>query len=140
MKIVLGYPPNYSEIRAHFTAPKNTYYAYGDTLYNPDGNEVPEDIVFHESVHSQQQGNNPQQWWADYILNKEFRKSQEVEAFSKQLKFIKKSIETLKEDYKIGGAKILKDALEEMARNLSSDMYKLNLTYQQAYTLIRKYE
>lgn len=130
MKQIVDYPPNYQEIRKHFTAPKNTYYTYGNTIYNPDGNEIPEDILFHESIHSKQQQHFgvPELWWARYIIDKDFRQNQEVEAYKKQLDFIKKHT----------NSKIAKEALEEMARNLSSNLYNLGISYQQAYTLIRK--
>lgn len=130
MKQVVGYPPNYQEIRRNFIAPPNTYYAFGDTIYNPDGNEIPEDVLFHEAIHSKQQKafGVPELWWAKYIFDSSFRLSQEVEAYAGQLKFIRKHF----------SARATKEALEEMARNLSSPLYKLNISYPQAYTMIRK--
>lgn len=36
---------------------KNTFWTYGDTIYNPGGHELPENIIAHEETHSEQQLN-----------------------------------------------------------------------------------
>lgn len=131
MKEVVGYPPNYEEIKRNFILAKNTYFCYGDTIFNPDGNPIPEDVIFHESIHSKQQKEfgTPELWWTKYILDNSFRCSQEVEAFAHQLGFLRKYVPS----------NVSKLVLEEMAINLSSPLYKLDITYQKAFTMIRKF-
>lgn len=131
MQVRNEYPPNYEQIRLKFKAFPNTVYCFGETIYNPDGIEVPEDIIYHEWVHSEQQKvfGTPELWWAKYIVDAEFRTEQEVEAYAKQFQWIRKHT----------NSNIAKLALEEMSVNLSSPMYKTGLTYQQAFTRIRKY-
>lgn len=122
MKIVVGNPPNIEEIIKHFPdRPTNTVYCYGDTLYNPDGNQVPEDVVYHEYIHSKQQ-TDPEVWWKRYLIDPEFRKNQEVEAYSAQYEYIKKHV----------GKKVSDIMLNDFAQNLSDPMYSLGITQSEA--------
>jgi hypothetical protein len=129
VKIVDKFPPNYSEIKAGGLSDENSIFCYGDIIYNPKGKEIPIDIHFHEEIHSGQQKlyASPQFWWFKYIHDKEFRKSQEEEAFSKQYNFVKKLYKNKEQ----------KQALDEFATILSSKMYKLDITKSQAETIIR---
>ena len=129
MKIVKGSPPNIHAIRlAGMVVDDNSVFCYNDTIFVPSGKELSPDIEYHERIHSQQQDGNAEQWWNRYLSDKEFRKSQELEAFIGQYLFIKKHVPT----------KIAEEWLEEMAHILSSPQYALTLTFYQAKTLIRK--
>jgi len=130
MEILNQKPPNYEEIKRIINPPDNALFPWGDKIYNPSGKEIPPDIQFHEQVHIKQQKSfsDPSVWWTKWLLDKEFRRAQELEAFSAQLLFIKKFYP----------AKAVKEALNEMAENLSKN-YKLGITISQANTLIRKY-
>ena len=60
MKIVKSNPPNIDLILvSDLKPPKDAFFCYGDTVYNPSGREILPDIEFHESIHTKQQGNDP---------------------------------------------------------------------------------
>lgn len=127
MKVVNKYPPNWQEIKTSLDYTNTTIFAYGDTIYNPFNVEIPEDIHFHETIHQQQQQNNPDWWWKRYLIDKDFRLEQELEAYTEQCKYVKN----------LYGNKGFKDCLEECATNLSSSLYGNIATKAQAETLIR---
>lgn len=128
MKIVKEYPPNIHEIKTALPIKDGDVFCYGDFIYNPSGNELPPDIIFHENIHKKQQENQqPAVWWTRYLEVKSFRAEKELEAYRGQYKFIK-------ENYL---AKAHKEALDELALNFSS-MYGLGISFNQAKTLIRK--
>lgn len=123
------YPPNYQLLVEAFNPPKTTVFVYGDTIYNPSGEEVPPDVVVHERVHMRQQKEfaHPDLWYAQYIYDKKFRLEQEVEAYATQYKFLK--------DNGLP-AQGLKEALHEFAYALAHD-YKTGVDTYKAKTLIR---
>lgn len=127
MKTIKGYPPNYAQILEYLSPPKDAVFAYGETIFNPSGENIPEDILFHEYVHSQQQLSfpSPDLWWNEYLINVKFRYLQELEAYANQLNFIKKHI-----------PKAYKEALFELASNLSG-MYNIPISHLQASERIR---
>ena len=128
MKIVNEKPPNYLDISLSLSLTGfQPIFAYGDTLYNPHELDIPEDVLFHENIHCTQQGDNPTIWWTKYMLDSDFREDQEVEAFAGQLNFIKKYYPNT----------AVKEAEEEMASNLSSKLYNLGISREQAKTAIR---
>lgn len=122
-------PPNIEEIRRAGLGNEGTIYTYGDTIYNPSGEEIPEDIEFHEFIHSKQQKayGSVENWWVKYCWDKEFRLEAEVEAYASQYAVIRKS-------YPV---KACREALDEFASNLSSNMYQLYITKSRAESLIR---
>jgi hypothetical protein len=90
MKIVIGRPPIFDEVKKHFNFDeKVTVFTYGDTIYNPGNGFISDDLMVHESVHMDQQGNDPKSWWDKYLADCSFRLSQELEAYSKQWRFFK---------------------------------------------------
>lgn len=133
MKIIKSYPSNYAIIRATLNPNKNTIYCWGDIIYNPSGEEIPEDVLFHESVHSAQQGKDIAVWWARYVRDKDFRQEQEVQAFGAQYEFVKRKVKKLNIQ---GKHIILKECMDELANNLK-DNYKLNLSFGEAESKIR---
>lgn len=124
------YPPNYAVIKDTLNPPDSSLYAYDNVIYNPSGRTVYEDEKIHEEVHFAQQAQYTtiDIWWTKYLMDKDFRLEQEVEAYNKQYLFLKNVIRN----------KELKIALQEMAHALSHD-YGLGITYSQAETMIRKY-
>ena len=130
MKILKTYPPNYQEIKRIINPPLNAIFSYGEIIYNPEGKEIPEDILYHEKVHLEQQKKfpSPDIWWTKWLYDLSFRQEQETEAFAGQYQFIKKFYPN----------KGVKEALDEMSDNLSKN-YKLGITKSQAETMIRKY-
>lgn len=125
-KIIKEYPPNYDKIKQAFNPPETACYCYGDTIYNPSGNDISEDILIHEGVHTVQQGKDIEEWWNKYIADDQFRKSQEVEAYAIQYNFIKKSRKSK-----------MSDRYLEMFSDHLSSMYGLNIDIHKAKTLIR---
>jgi hypothetical protein len=120
-------PPMYETILAELKPQGTAFFCYGNTVYSPSGADVPEDILFHEQVHSERQGNNPMGWWSQYLIDPSFRLKEELLAYQAQLKFIKQHFP----------AKAVKEALEEMSHSLANS-YNLNMNHHQASTLIRK--
>lgn len=80
-------------------------------------------------IRQQKQFTSPDIWWNKYILDKEFRLLQELEAYHTQYVWVKG-----KSNGRIAG-----EALIEMARNLCSPLYGLDVSFGQAEKLIKKY-
>lgn len=86
MKIVKDFPPNIEAIRKVLTPDPRAIFAYGDTIYNPDGGQLSQELHAHEEVHQRQQGDNPDAWWDRYLTDVEFRLAQELEAHRQEYK------------------------------------------------------
>lgn len=82
MKIVVGKPPIYDRAATVFPLSGREVFAFGDTIYNPDGMFIPEWIVDHEKVHGLQQSGfeSPDAWWDLYLIDAQFRYTQELAA------------------------------------------------------------
>jgi len=130
-KIENKYPPNYSQIRQWLNPTREAVFAYDDVIYNPSGKTIPEDTEYHETIHFRQQKNfgSVESWWTRYLVDRTFRLEQEVEAYSYQYNFLRKHLPE----------KATREALEEFAAILSSEMYDIMKTKQQCRTLINKY-
>jgi hypothetical protein len=133
MKLSKEKPPNIDEILKVFPSifsdlDRTPIFCYGDTIYNaPD--DLRRDLIYHEEVHSKQQGSNPTLWWTKYLHDKEFRLEQEIEAYGNQYALIKKILPS----------KFHKQALYEMASSLSSDVYGRIIGHGEAESKIRNY-
>lgn len=132
MDIKIEFPPNWNQILMTFpdVAQYKPVFAYGDTIYNPFDKKIPSDIIFHESIHSKQQGEYPDIWWQQYLENVEFRLNAELEAYGKQYVFVKEHIHS---------NKLNKMALASMAQALSSDAYGSMLSFSEAEAAIKRY-
>lgn len=91
MKISSGKPPNniYDRCREKFGVnwDDGVVFTYGDTIYCKY--DVPADIQAHEAVHIRQQALVGKDiWWERYLADKDFRLSQEVEAYKEQWKYL----------------------------------------------------
>ena len=129
LKIIKEQPPFLLQIQLAGMKPeRTTIYPFGTTIYNPSGELIPEDIMIHEAVHVAQQGKNPKSWWNKYILDKDFRLSQELEANREQYKFICKITKDREKRNK---------ALVAMAKNMSGEVYNVNISFQEAYQKIK---
>lgn len=114
MKIVVAYPPNIETIRKVFTIPDTAVFAYGDTIYNPNGGTVDKALIAHEEVHERQQGDNPEDWWARYLVEPAFRVAQEIEAYQVQYEVLSTIIK---------GKNRLHSILVRLAKDLSGPQY-----------------
>lgn len=131
MKIEKAYPPNYKDIIATFPfvkEHKGVIFTYGDTCYVPSGAELPDHLIVHEETHTKQQGDNPAEWWKRYLADKDFRFEQEVEAYGNQYRFFSQK----------NGNSQKKKFLFNIASDLASPIYELEISYSQAETAIRK--
>lgn len=86
MNIVAEKPPEWimdgclSQFRVDVN---NTYWTYGDTIFNPGGKEIPGPILSHEAFHMVQQreyDGGKDAWWKEYLINPDFRYEQELQA------------------------------------------------------------
>jgi hypothetical protein len=84
MKLVNDFPPNMEELKKTFLLSGREIFAYGDTVYNPGGFDIPAWLMAHEEVHQKQQGDNVEGWWARYLIDVEFRYQMELEAHQRE--------------------------------------------------------
>lgn len=56
LRVVNEWPPNIEAIRAVLDPKSTTTFCYGSTVYNPSGKEIAPEILYHESIHTEQQG------------------------------------------------------------------------------------
>ena len=81
MRVAVDYPPLYEEIAAAFDiANRNVLFAWGETIYNPKDFDIAPELLAHEQVHAQRQGDDIEGWWRRYIDEPEFRFAEEVPA------------------------------------------------------------
>ncbi len=98
---------------------------YEDTVYS----SVPlsEDLQIHEATHIKQQTEmGAEIWWSKYLIDKEFRLSQELEAYQNQWDFIKKNYNRQNRKY------LFKHITKSMA-----DLYGGMCTEQEAISLLK---
>lgn len=92
MKIKHEYPPKHiwnTVVDAGMAPdPASVLFTYGDTLYVPSGQQVSDDFMAHEELHTKQQGDDPDAWWSRYIEDEYFRVDQEAKAYGKQYTFL----------------------------------------------------
>lgn len=129
MKILYEYPPNIEAIKQRFEVPYEAVFTYGDTLYVPHGGTIDKALMVHEETHMRQQKTiGKEVWWDWYLGSKDFRLSQEVEAYQNQYREQKKHIKDRNE---------LNRYLQRLAQDLSSPMYGKIMTLTEARQAIR---
>jgi hypothetical protein len=130
MKISKEQPPNYEKILKFFDVKdENVVFAYGDTIYAPNGGDIPEHLVVHEVRHSKQQGTDPEGWWDKYLVDAEFRLEQEVQAYASQYVYIKRLYKTSTAD----------QFLDKLASDLSSKIYGNIVIFDKARSRIKHF-
>lgn len=130
MTIVVEWPPNIEEIKAVFNLEgKKPIFAWGKLIYNPYDGFISTPLLVHETTHSfQQEGIGPEIWWKQYLLDPEFRKSQEIDAYHQQYLIF---------------CDLHKDRnlqvryLNDIARDFSSPLYGSIVTVSEAIKLIK---
>ncbi len=130
MKILKTYPPNFEELNKKFELNEFTVFTYGDKLYNPNNVAISEDLIAHEETHVKQQGKDPKKWWRKYIDDKNFRLSQETEAYSNQYKAFKEMKKDRNERARF---------LHFISCELSSSLYGNIIDYQEAKERIENF-
>ena len=130
IKIIREQPSNLLQIQMAGMNPRfDTLFPWSPVIYNPSGEPIPQDIMIHEVKHLAQQGKDPKGWWGRYILDKNFRLSQELEANREQYKFICKLTKDREQRNK---------ALVAMAKNVSGEVYNVDISFQEAYQRIKE--
>lgn len=133
MKIVNEKPPIWVNVCAAFNInPVRVLFTYGDTIYNPDGVDIPDHIIVHEEVHEKQQakeGMTPELWWGKFLRDTEFRLDQESEAYGVQYAFFCKHRKDRNERNRF---------LRGLAGSLSGPLYGNSIGLIEAMQLIRK--
>ena len=123
------FPPNIEAIRLVFPISGSEIFAWGSDIYNPSGKYIPEWLLAHEAVHCKQQGEYISDWWARYLIDSEWRLTQELEAHQVEYRsFCKHN--------KDRNARIR--YLDGIAGRLSSPLYGSIIKKSEAISLIRK--
>lgn len=85
MKIVRERPPNYDKIVAAFplvARQRGIFFAYDDTIFNPDGAELTPSLIAHEVAHCERQqlfaASGADGWWTCYCADPLFRLEEEI--------------------------------------------------------------
>lgn len=131
MKIVNALPPNIAAIEAVFgeaCRQPGVFFCYGDTIFNPTGESIPEQLIRHEEVHSRRQGNFPEIWWAQYLTDTAFRYQEELVAHQAEYQDIR--MRTTKGERK--------RYLNAIAKRLSSELYGHVVTFEAAKRAIKR--
>lgn len=125
-------PPNYEEISKHFDVKdKPIVYTYGDTIYNvPEGYVVPNHLMMHEFTHSKFQGDNPEEWWNKYFIDKDFRLEQELSAYAIQYHYARENTTTKNAD----------KLLDMISHDLASEVYGSIISFIDAKFKIKRLE
>lgn len=128
MRMVVGVPPNFEAIDAVFkVAGKPVIYAYGETIFNPQNIVIPPELLVHESVHGNRQGNDPAGWWKRYLVDPEFRVTEELPAHQAEFKaFCRRESHRGKREH----------ALWQIAARLSGPLYGRAIKYSVAKRLV----
>jgi hypothetical protein len=101
--------------------------AYGTTIYARD--PLPDHLVEHEKVHLKQQHvMGAKEWWDRYLVDKQFRLDQEIEAYKVQVQHIQQNKKIRKPDRE----KLIKWVIEQ----LSGPMYGGIISYQEAKDIL----
>lgn len=132
MKVLVAYPPMFEEIAAVFPQARKpgVVFTWGNMIYNPSDTSIAPQIMAHESVHSQRQGQTFDEiaaWWKRYLHEPRFRLEEELEAHRAEYRAFK------------SWAKDRNDIARELhtiAARLSSQLYGGLLTYGQARRFI----
>lgn len=103
-------------------------FTFGDTIYNPHKMPIDEYMISHESVHKIQQGDEPEKWWDDYLLDKQFRLEQELQAYRVQFRVFKDFNKDRNSQAKY---------LYALANDLASGMYGRITTHSKAFKAIK---
>lgn len=130
MKILIERPPRYEEIVKVFpeAASPSVIYAWGDVIYNPSGKKLTKELLDHEELHGSRQKPNVEAWWDRYLVDVEFRFTEELLAHRQEYQTYCRRHEnrTKREKY-----------LQLVAHKLASPLYGSLLTPQKALDLLR---
>lgn len=133
MKILNEKPPEWimtgclSQFRVNV---ERTFWAYGDTIYNPGGIVIRPDILAHEEQHGVQQAaheGGKDGWWKQYLSDPRFRLEQEADAYGVQYKWFCKRYKDRNERNRF---------LLMISAQLSGPLYQVAVSHIQARAMI----
>lgn len=131
MGVIFEKPPIFDRVAKVFDIRgKMVVFAYGDNIYNPFRAGISDDLRIHEEVHMRQQKaiGGPEVWWDRYLIDAEFRLSQEIEAYQAQYKYFCEQNKDKNMRFKF---------LNKIAGDLSSQMYKVDIGFMEACKSIK---
>lgn len=144
MRILIERPPLWEEINAKFNVEgQSVIFAWGDTIYNPEGVKVSRELHAHEEIHGERQLAYPAassspgepedhvvEWWKRYIEDPKFRLEEELPAHRAEYQaFCKRH----------GDQKSRAKMLTLIAAKLTSPLYGSLITLEDArYRIIRR--
>lgn len=132
MKIVNTPPPKhiYDKARELWGVDfnKGVIFTYGDTIHTK--NDLSDELLVHEKTHIKQQlsyPGGPDKWWEKYFKDEQFRLEEELQAYRKQVAWIKARVKGRQQRF---------EAIKPIARLLSSSMYGNIISFQEALKLL----
>lgn len=134
MKVKIAKPPLFEEIAAAFPLARgpNVIFAWGDTIYNPNGGPIGPELEAHEAVHGMRQGGDIEGWWRRYIEDPGFRLHEEIPAHVAQYR-------AFCVNHTKGNARNQRRLyLHYVAKGLSSPLYGSLIHYDNARKLIKE--
>lgn len=128
MRIVVGRPPLFEEIRAAFplASSPSVIFAWGDVIYTSAGATVSPALRAHEAVHGVRQVSDVEGWWRRYIADAQFRLDEEIPAHIAEYKHFAAQPRNLR-----------RLALHNIAHRLASPLYGRMIKYDDARRLLK---
>jgi len=126
-------PPNFKDIIKIFPAAENPdcIFAYGHTIYIPNGKKLPIQLLKHEFVHCQRQGTAEDgiiEWWDKYLKDLDFRYVEEkIAHIAEYQKACEISINRQQK----------RQHMSVIAKRLSSSLYGNMVTYSEARRVLK---
>jgi hypothetical protein len=107
----------------------HTVWTYGNVIFNPGGQQLPDHIIVHEATHMRQQAEiGKDEWWKRFLIDPAFRVEQEAQAYSVQYGFFCGQVHDRNKRALF---------LRQLASHLSGPLYQTSLSHAEAVSLIR---
>lgn len=129
--IIVAYPPNFEDIVAAFPIAREpgVIFSWGNSIYNPSNADIDGSLKAHEGEHGQQQLRmGILEWWGIYLINEDFRLTQEIPAHHAEYRFYCGTTKNSRHK---------EHMLEQCARRLAGTLYGNMTSYQTARRLVR---
>ena len=129
MREAIDLPPLWDEIQKRFKLSNKprVLFAWGNTVYNPSGIEIPQCLWDHEIVHGHRQGKDVEGWWRRYMDDPVFRLNEEIPAHIAELESL---LET-------GDRNERRRAYKQTAQRLAAGLYGGLISPKKAKALLK---
>lgn len=132
MKIIHDLPPNYEQIIEVFpevAKNKLVVFTWGPAIYVQTATDkLPMDLDIHEQYHWQRQKETSiEEWWAQYLVDPDFRAQEELGAYQRQYKYARRHY----------SRSVFSEILDNIAHDLSGPIYGNIYAYEEAKDAIR---